>query len=415
MALSTIRRKKLGLFAVFCTFLIDALSWSIVFPIFAPFFLDVENHLFSASMSIATRTTILGLFLAAFSLGQFIGAPLLGEFADRRGRKKTLSISVFFTLVGLALTAWSIQSENLYFLFVSRILTGIFAGNMSICMACIADLCPEQEERIKQFGKISVISGISFILGAFLGGKLSDPTVSSLFFPALPLWLATCLTLVNFFFVLFAFPETMNKQMDEPMSVRSYFSNMRKALRGRNVQSMYAIYFLFLFAWTLVLQFVPVLMVRHFHFTNSNLGDLALFMGICWASGSGVLNHLLVKCVSSIKIMEGCLLFFTVLCFLLIFPMPIYKVLAVMAFCVIVGGLAWPHCSGMISQAAPAQMQGNFMGLSQSLQSLAMGIAPAIGGVAYQGFSGFPFLLGALATLTAAILYFCMFHVKNSR
>jgi DHA1 family tetracycline resistance protein-like MFS transporter len=413
MPLSSSRRKKLALTAIFFTFFIDALSWSIVFPIFAPFFLDMDNHLFSPAVSIASRTTILGIFIAAFSFGQFMGAPLMGEFADRRGRKKTLCISVFFTLLGLAVSAWSIRIENLYLLFAGRILTGVFAGNMSICMASIADLCEEETERIKQFGRISVISGLAFILGAFLGGKLSDHSISVLFFPSLPLWCATGMTFINWLFVLFAFPETAPINVEGPFSVKAYFLSIGQALKGAKIKSMYGIYFLFLFAWTLVLQFVPVLMVRSFHFTNSNLGDLALFMGVCWALGSGYLNRILLHYVSSVKIMEGCLLCFTVLCTLIIFPMHIYNVLLLMACCVIVGGLAWPHCSGMISSAAPPQMQGKFMGLSQSLQSLAMGLAPAIGGLSYQVFSGFPFLIGDVTTLSAGVLYFSLFHAKK--
>ncbi len=409
MAFSNIRRKQLALIAVFLTFFIDALSWSIVFPIFTPFFLDTHNHLFSATVSIATRTTILGIFLAAFSFGQFIGAPLLGELADRRGRKKTLSLSVFCTLIGLAFSAWGLLVQNLYLLFAGRILTGVFAGNLSICMACIVDLCPNEVERIRQFGRLSMIYGIAFILGAFLGGKISDPTVSSLFFPSLPLWLATGLTGINLFYVLWAFPETSRINVDEPFSAKAYFANMRIAFKTTKVRSMYGMYFLFLFAWTLVLQFVPVVMVRNFHFTNSNLGDLALLMGICWALGSGYLNRVLVRYVSSIKITEGCLLVFTVLCALIIFPMHIYNLLALMACCVLLGGIIWPHCNAMISSAAPPQMQGKFMGLSQSLQSLAMAVAPAIGGLAYQVFNGFPFLLGAVASLTAGVLYFSVY------
>jgi DHA1 family tetracycline resistance protein-like MFS transporter len=408
MARSNFRRKHLALFSVFLTFFIDALSWSIVFPIFAPFFLDTHNHLFSSSVSIATRTTILGVFLAAFSLGQFIGAPLLGEWADRKGRKKTLCVSVFFTLFGLALSAWGLSEQNLYVLFAGRILTGVFAGNMSICMACIADVCEEEGERIKQYGRLSLIFGMAFILGAYLGGKISDPTVSSWFFPALPLWLATGLTAINLLFVWFAFPETVRIGR-EPFSTKKYFVHMRLALKTAKVRSLYGIYFLFLFAWTLILQFVPVLMVRHFHFTNSNLADLALLMGGCWALGSGYLNRLLSRRLSSLKITETCLLCFTFFCGLLIFHLHIVSLLILLACGVLVGAVAWPHCNTLIANAAPPQMQGKFMGLSQSLQSLAMAVAPIVGGLAYQGFSGFPFLLGAVASLLAGVLYFSVY------
>lgn len=412
MALSQERRQKLGLSSVFFTYFIDALSWAIVFPIFAPFFLDMNNHLFAPTVSIETRTVMLGVFFAVFSLGQFMGAPILGEYADLRGRKKTLSISIFFTFVGLALSAWSQRGENIYLLFVGRILTGVFAGNMSICLACVADLCPDEKERVQKFGKLAMMSGIAFVLGGYLGGQLSDPTVSSFFFPSLPLWCAAGLTFINWLCVLFALPETAPEHKDEKFSLQRYFSNVRIALSQNNIKSMYAIYFLFLFAWTLILQFVPILMVRNFQFTNSNLGDLTLFMGACWVFSSGFLNKWVVHYVSSYKIMEVCLLCFTVLCIPIIFPLSLHMIYILLACSVLVGGLAWPHCNGMISKAAPPKMQGNFMGMSQSLQSLSMGIAPAVGGVAYQVFSGFPFLLGALASLLAGILYFCL-HARQ--
>jgi MFS family permease len=75
----TEKKRKITLFSVYFTFFVDTLSWAIVFPIFAPYFLDPHNVLFSASVSTATRTTILGLFLMAFSFGQFLGAPIMGE------------------------------------------------------------------------------------------------------------------------------------------------------------------------------------------------------------------------------------------------------------------------------------------------------------------------------------------------
>src|SRR5690606_34294193 len=64
-------KKRLTLASVFFTFFIDNLCWAIVFPIFAPYFLDPENKLFTPDVSIAERTTMLGFFLMAFSLGQF--------------------------------------------------------------------------------------------------------------------------------------------------------------------------------------------------------------------------------------------------------------------------------------------------------------------------------------------------------
>lgn len=403
-----IYRKKLSIAAIFFTFFIDTLCWSLVFPIFAPFFLDLKNHLFSSEVSIATRTTVLGFFLASFSLGQFIGAPLLGEYGDCQGRKKALCISVFFTFITIGLTALSIQYENLHLLFVGRLLTGLFAGNMSICLASIADLHKDKNEKVKFFGYLGALSGSSFVIGAFLGGKLSDPSIYPFFTPYLPFWIATGLTFGNFLFVLFGFQETSSKKKEMQFHILKYFSEIKKALQTKKIKLVYLVYFLFLFAWTILLQFTPVLVVQNFGFSNSNIADLALFMGVCWAIGSAGLNKILLTYFQSLKILEGCLLGFTLLSALIILPTHIYGALAVLAGCIIIGGLAWPLCTGLISNAAPDEMQGKILGMSQATQSVAMTLAPSLAGIAYQVFDGFPFLLASLASLAAAILYYTL-------
>ena len=183
------RSSKLSLAAIFFTFFIDNLCWSIVFPIFAPYFLDPNNVLFSSSIDEAMRNKILGFFLMAFSLGQFFGGPLVGEYADRSGRKKALAVSIVFTFIGLGVTAWSMKMHILWLLFFGRLMTGFFASNLSICLACISDLSATEKSKVKRFGMLSVLGGLSFILGALIGGKLSDPSLSSAFSPDLPLWI----------------------------------------------------------------------------------------------------------------------------------------------------------------------------------------------------------------------------------
>ncbi len=104
---------------VYFTFFIDTLGWAIVFPIFAPYFAPLLT---------------LGLFLMAFPLGQFIFAPILGGWADRYGKRRILALTVLLSFFGMALTAWSFQINHLPLLFLSRLVTGCCAGNMSLCL-----------------------------------------------------------------------------------------------------------------------------------------------------------------------------------------------------------------------------------------------------------------------------------------
>jgi DHA1 family tetracycline resistance protein-like MFS transporter len=402
------KTSKLSLAAVFFTFFVDNLCWSVVFPIFAPYFLDKNNLLFSADISEASRTTILGFFLMAFSLGQFLGAPILGEYADRHGRKKALLLSVVFTIVGLILTAWSMKFQVLWLLFIGRLLTGLFAGNMSICLAAVSDLSSDEKTKVKYFGYFSVIAGLSFVLGALLGGKFSDTTIHPLFTFDFPLWLAAFLTFFNFIFILFALKETSQIDLSVKFSFWESFSNIKMALRTEKIKRIYAIYFLFLFSWTILFQFTPVLVVDKFDFTGSDIGNLALYMGLCWAFASSYLNKFLMRFFAPLRVLEIALLVFTILCCLIVFPKQILPVLFILGFCVLMGGLAWPLCTGMISNMAPRQIQGKILGMSQSIQSLAMTVAPVVGGMVSQGAITLPFFIGAGASLLAGFIYFTL-------
>jgi DHA1 family tetracycline resistance protein-like MFS transporter len=408
MKLREAHREKFSLSAIFFTFFIDYLSWAIVFPIFAPYFLDPNSGALSPQTSVAMRTTLLGLFLAAFSLGQFFGAPFLGEYADRHGRKKALLVSVFCTLLGLAMSAWSMERDHLILLFAGRLITGFFASNATICLSCIADLNEDANQRAKYFGYLSLIGGLSFILGAFLGGKLSDSALSDSFFPSLPLWISTGLTLLNFGFILWGFSEARPPKVQGKFDFLHACRNITEALRIKKIKAIYSLYFLFVFGWTILLQFTPVLMVREFYFTNSNIGDLALFMGVCWAFGSGVLNKIFLVFFSPLKVLEFSLLGFTLLLALMIFPTHIYEVLGVVAGCVVIAGLAWPLCTALISNSASNESQGKILGMSQSVQSLATTLAPILGGLISHLFLGSYFLLGALASLIASVIYFSL-------
>lgn len=250
--MKTEQKRRFSFFSILFTFFVDNLGWSIVFPIFAPLFLDPQNLIFSADVSFSTRTTILGVFLAAFPFAQFFGAPVLGEFADRSGRKKALVLSIILTFVGYLISAWSIQAHNLVWLFIGRIITGIFSGNLSVCLAAISDLSVSEKAKAKNFGLLSVLAGFSFIIGAFIGGKFSDTRISIYFTPAVPLAIAAFLSFLNFFFIVFAFKEPKDQRHYVKFDFLEGFHNIQKALKTKNIKTIYVIYFLFVFAWTIV-------------------------------------------------------------------------------------------------------------------------------------------------------------------
>lgn len=407
-------KTRFSLASVYLTFFVDNLCWSIVFPIFAPYFLNPNNPLFSPSVSMSSRTTILGLFLMAFSLGQFFGAPIIGDYADRTGRRKALLITIPCTLFGLMITAWSMQTYNLTFLFIGRLITGVFASNGSICLASIADLSVNAKEKTKNFGHFSMLAGFSFVIGAFVGGKLADPTINTSFSPEFPIWLAGSLSALNFIFVFFGFTETVQIDISKKFSLFSCFGNIKTALLTKKIHNIYSIYFLFIFSWTILLQFIPVVMIKRYEFTSSNIGDLALFVGICWSLGSGYFKEWLLACISYSHLLKSAFLLSLVFTAYVTYPIHIYNLLAILGICVAAGGIIWPICTWIISNLASAQMQGKILSISQSIQALAMTLASIIGGISFKWSIHFPFIIASFALLIAGSIFWSHDFKKES-
>ncbi len=398
-------KRKLSLSAIHLTYFLDYLGWSIVFPLFAPLFLEEKTFSFLNHLSIDSKTVFFGFFLAIYPLMQFLASPIIGDFADLVGRKKALLITIGFTFAGYALTAFSITAGWLTMLFLGRFITGLFSGNVSICMASIADLTLEEVNKAKRFGYLSLLGGLAFIGGTFLGGKLTDSTLWSWLDLASPLWLATVLSLINFVFVFFFFFETSPLKQKVKFRIFESIENIVKALETKKAKMLFLIYFFFLFAWTLVFQLSPVLVIKRFDFSRSHIGDLAAFMGLMWAFGSGYLNRILMKKFDSVKILEVALLIFTCLNCLIGFSHNVYTVVIVLGFCGVIGGVSWPICTGLISSRFSEHMQGKVLGIGQSILSLAMGLSSIVGGCIYVLSSATPYILAAASSLFGVVLY----------
>jgi MFS transporter, DHA1 family, tetracycline resistance protein len=402
----SVTKRRISLLSIFITFFVDSLGWSLVFPIFAPLFLDPSNEIFSQTVSVATRTTVLGIFLGAYPLAQFLGAPLLGDVADFIGRKKALLMSIFFTLLGYLFTGWSIHYESLLGLFFGRFLTGIFSGNLAVCMASIADLSPSQKKKISLFSFLSFLGGVSFVVGVFIGGNFSDKGVSSYFSPALPFWIAGGLSLLNLIILSFGFHETFSHTGAPKYDLWESIRNIQKILAHKTLKQVYLIYFLFLFSWTMIFQFTPVLIVRDFGFSNSQVGNTALFIGLCWALGTLLFRKILSKKFTTMHLLEISIFSYTFLCACIPFANKMGLLFPILGLTMVFAGMAWPLFAGWFSGFSPIGSRGKVLGMSLSMQSLAMGLSPLLGGFfSHLSLHG-PFLLAGLSSLMAGFLYY---------
>ncbi|MEL7377568.1 MAG: MFS transporter, partial [Bacteroidota bacterium] len=152
---------SVGLYPVLLVNFIGTLGYSLIIPLLV--FL-VEGF--------GGNAFIYGMLGATYPAFQLIGAPLLGKWSDRVGRRLVLIISQAGTfcawilfITSLLLPIWNITEVNstalgsftlsvpLLLLFLARALDGLTGGNVSVANAYLADIS-DDSNRKANFGKL---------------------------------------------------------------------------------------------------------------------------------------------------------------------------------------------------------------------------------------------------------------------
>jgi len=150
--------QKSQLFALFLVVFISLLGFGIVVPVF-PFF----GKLVGATPQQIT------LAMAAYSLGQFIGAPFWGQLSDKYGRRPILLWSCLASVVAYVVMA---HADDIWTLGFSRLLGGMMAGNIAAAFAYIGDVT-DDESRPRAMGLLGAAFGMGFIFGPAIGGLIA--------------------------------------------------------------------------------------------------------------------------------------------------------------------------------------------------------------------------------------------------
>ncbi len=409
--LSTKKVKKFPFFIILLTFALSSLSATIIFPILAPLFFGESQTIIQAHIPENIRSILFGVFLAAFPLAQFLFAPLIGEYSDRKGRKKAFIVTLVLEVVGYLLAGAGIEYRHMSLLFIGRFISGLGAANFSCCLATLTDISYDGKSRARYFSYGSAVAGIMFILGPFLGGKLSDPTLSSFFNLAFPMWMGALFAFLNLILILFAFKETRSSKKESSGDPIKSIHNLQKALHENSTRTLYTVFFFFLFSWNMLYQFLPALLVEEFQATSSLIGDLSALMGIVWFVGTltvSIVAHFLGRpkwaLISS-------LIFFSTTVVFIPYQLKLYPFLIVTALSVFFAGGIWPILMGTISKISDPNTQGKTLGITQSVQSLSMMLAPVFGGFFLQAHSSILFIC---ATVSSTIALMFLLRLKSS-
>lgn len=378
---------KKQLLTIFLIIFIDLLGFGLIIPI-VPFylqeFIDDPNKI---------GQTIALLITAAAAM-QFIFNPIWGRLSDRIGRRPILLMSV----AGMAIShAFFAVAPTLPLLFLSRIMSGIFAATVPTAMAYISDVTSE-EDRAKGMGLVGAAFGLGFILGPAAGGILSDIGGFKL-----PLFGASALSLVALVLAFFTLKETVDTSNPKKRDYRRFnLANLLRAFRHPTLGILFLIFFIVNLAFS-NLETVFALYIDHvFNYTTKEAGYFFAMIGVISATVQGVFIGRFSKKFGEKKLIISSLL---ILGLSFIF-LPMFKVVLLfalfMAFIAFSLGLHNPSVTSLISKNATRDEQGGVLGINQSFSALGRILGPLWAGFFFDHFGvGIPFITAGVLILFA--------------
>lgn len=395
-----VRRKPI-LTCLFLTIFIDVLGYGLVIPVLTPLFLDPAYGIFHQEVSQYWRSIALGILLASFPFAQFFGAPVLGTFADRFGRRRLLLYSLIGTFFGYVLFSLGIWFEQLVLLYLGRIIAGFMGGNIAVTLSMISDISEKPEEKTTRFGIIGVAVALGVIIGPFLGGVLSHRDYSALFSYVTPFILASTLSFLNIVLAYVVLPETLKVKMESRTDFLTAPRHVLAAFRQGSLRLVFIMIFLQTLGFNFFAQFFAVYLYEEFGITELQTGLLFAYTGFWVAFSQGIAVRYLVQRMRIDKLIRISLLCLAMTYLLLLVPEKLVWFYFVLPLVALFHGFILPNTATLISSGSADNEQGEVLGVYQSVQAFAQVFPPIIAGFIATVNKDLPIVAAGVCTLLA--------------
>lgn len=401
-------KKRSPLFTLFVIILLDMLGLGILIPVMPVLLTDPSSphYMLAPGTTKEAGYLILGVLFTLFSFGQFLASPIIGQFSDKWGRKRLLAFSVLGTSISHFLFAIGIMISSIPLLIFARLFAGITGGNIVVAQAAIADITTP-ENRAKNFGLIGAAFGLGFILGPFVGGKLTDTTLVSWFSATTPFFFAALLSLINVGQVLYFLEETnKTKAKDKVIEWGRSLRNIAHAYSMPRVKPLFITNFLFQGGFAFYTTFAAVYLLSKFHFSENDIGNYFAFVGIWIVITQGFITRKISAYFTEAQIVKNTIML-AGLCILgVVLVQSTFALYLLVPFFAISIGLSQANITALISRSAGANIQGEILGVNGSVMALAQTIPPVISGVAAVYFEPqAPLIIASVFVILAGIYF----------
>ena len=360
--------RRPSLVPIFLIVAVDILGFTIILPLL-PFYAE----------RLGASAQTVGFLVSTYAVCQLVSGPLLGRASDRIGRRPMLLLSQAGTLVGFLVLAWS---RVLWVVFLSRVIDGATAGNISLAQAYVADVT-EPEERSKSFAVIGIAFGLGFLIGPAISGFLAQ------FGYQYPIYVAAGLSatsiLATYLLLPGGSPGGSGERATGRLAVLDW-GNYARYFKDPALASLLWRFFLFILSFSMFVSCFALFAERRFvwdgrPFGPKEVGYVYAFSGFLGIIVQGGLIGRLVKKVGEKRLARWGFVAAAVGFSGLVFTFQIPALLVAAAVISFGTGVLRPVLTSLITQRTGKAEQGTVLGLTQSLASVSQIVAPAVGGL----------------------------------
>lgn len=184
-------KQKEVFFTLMLCLLVDIFGFSLTLPL-----MPTIGRTFGAN------DFMIGVLTASNAFTTMIFGPIWGRLSDKYGRRPIMLICQIGTLTSFVLLA---SSNSLYMVLATRLLDGVFGGQLPVIQAILSDITTPKS-RPEKMAKFSATFSTAFLLGPSLGGLLGALSWR------LPPTFTSILAIISIFLTLSLLKETMPKE-----------------------------------------------------------------------------------------------------------------------------------------------------------------------------------------------------------